>query len=353
MGNAFTFLNAQAVGLTSVANRQYDGQMGAFHVLDYSNNSATWNPRIQRFHEEYLHYVNTIANPDGKIQQFLNHNAGFLEDVLRSTSRAPVSAQAIIDITANSGYMTSDFGDPLNTQEFSREVAYALETLISFQRAGNTLSGAQITRRHTLIGYLKGHLAIWANNTGTYCRPFMAAISCRTAIMYYTHVSQDADIITKVAALADYLWTTCWRENSGAWGPGQSFTYTDRTGFDAEDGNTQPDLNAIICPLYAWLWYQTGVQIHRDRHDAIFTGGIPVYSGNVHTGGAFQGTPSSPALKQIYQQCWWAPQGIAWAESEPLVGGGPEPDPEPEPQPNPIIGRSVQAWRRGKGRRVK
>jgi hypothetical protein len=35
------------------------------------------------------------------------------------------------------------------------------------------------------------------------------------------------------------------------------------------------------------------------------------------------------------------------------VGGGPEPDPEPEPQPNPIIGRSVQAWRRGKGRRVK
>ena len=44
--------------------------------------------------------------------------------------------------------------------------------------------------------------------------------------------------------------------------------------------------------------------------------GIPVYSGDTHISGAWQGTSSTPAMKQINQQTYWAPQGIIWAESE-------------------------------------
>lgn len=315
---AHTYRASGAVGWISTTTAiQYDAQLGCYYCRDVTGDGATWDSRITRAWQEYNHYVNTVASPPGQIATFLMHLDGFYQDYLRSVIRSPTALANVTAILTQAPYMVSDVED-LTLQEYSREVAHVGYCHITASMMGYSLSGAQASRREEMKNTSMAHLDRWINNTGTYCRPFMVAITARFLILYYQQVSQDPNIITKLADVANYIWTACWKESAGAWGPGQSFLYTDRTGFDPDDNKTQPDLNAIISPLYAWLWYQTGVQTWRDRHDAIFVGGIPVYSGDTHISGAYQGTAASPAVKQINQQTYWAPQGIIWAELDPV-----------------------------------
>jgi hypothetical protein len=65
----------------------------------------------------------------------------------------------------------------------------------------------------------------------------------------------------------DWLWDNVWVANA------EAFRYTDRL-VNPGDLDPAPDLNLLIAPTYAWLYYQTGDVKFRDRGDAIFAGGV-------------------------------------------------------------------------------
>jgi hypothetical protein len=318
IGNAYTFINGSAVGTNSGTTAiQYDGEMCAYRELDRTGDTATWNPIVNRLYQEYDYYVNTIASPAGGTSGHLKHCDGLAQDVIRATARSAAAQTSISNILTNSVYQNGQAAyEDLSTIEYSREVAYAASAFLAWKLIGQSLDGTRTARFAQLITWAEGHLDLYSTGTGTYTRPFMVALTAKTLIAKYEQDGADATIVTKIGAAADYIWSTCWKSTAGAWGVGGAFLYTDRTGFDALDGFTQPDLNMLIAPMFGWLWSVTGEQKWRDRGDAIFAGGIPVYSGAVHVSGSYQGTPSVPAVKQIFQQSFWGHKYISYAEIE-------------------------------------
>jgi hypothetical protein len=288
-------------------------------MRDFTSDGTTYDPQINRSWQEYDGYVSIVATPKGGIASYLNHTDGFVEDVLRGSSRSAASKANIQAILTNAAYMNTSGLDPMDHTDYSREVAYTLITLINAQRVGITLTTDQTTRIGIMLGYALGHINKWVTQTTNYFRPFMGALTAKALIHYYTYVSQDSRIAPALALMADYSWTACWKGTAGAWGDANAFLYTDRTGFDPQDGTSTPDLNMLICPYFGWLWWQQGLQKWRDRGDLIFQGGIPVYAGAVRTSGADMGTPSLPHLKRINQQMYWGPEYIRWGEMTPLV----------------------------------
>jgi hypothetical protein len=319
-------LSADSV-YSSTTGIQYDGQLGKMRAKAYDGNNAAWDAKITKSWSVYNDYVNNVASPAGGIATFLMHLDGMYQDYINGTVRSPTSVTNVTNILNNGSYMVSDSGDvtgsTMVTQEFSRETAYVgYAHLIAFLM-GITQTSPRLTRLSVMYTLAMGHCAIWYNNTGTYCRPFMAAITSKFLIKYhgssYATAQQKTDIVTALTNLGDYLWNTCYKDTDGAWGAGKAMLYADRFVVDSDDIHTALDLNAVIAPMYAWLWYQTGIETHKTRHNTLFQYGIPVYSGSVQLSGSYMGTPSAPALKQVNQQAWWAPDGIVWAESDPLV----------------------------------
>lgn len=321
-GNLKTKLAGLSVG-AALNDVYYDGELCDFRIKDQTSDGTTWNPAILRSYQENDYYVNTTAVPAGAVAGFRNFTDGFLQDWLRTTANAAAAKASIIAIGTNGAYVNGNGGDPLSDQSFSREVAYGIKTFINLTRSAGgagtagALSAAQTARLGVLFEYALGHLDQWSNGTASYCRPFMVGITAKELIDYYLYISADARILTKLTAVAEYIWGACWKSVAGTWGVGQSMLYTDRNTGDPDDTYTQPDLNMMYCPIYGWLWSKTGSQLHRTRGDAILAGGTPVYNGagTVQISGAYQGTASNPAGKQIDQQMYWGPDYILYGEA--------------------------------------
>lgn len=219
LGRAYDVVNAAGVGaLAETTAIQYDGQNCAFRLLDQTSDGATWNPVINRFWQEYDYYVNTIANPDGQIPAYLNHTDGFAQDVVRATSRSAASLQNIEDILANGLYVNSNGGDPVDTLPYMREVAYSLAVFLNYQLAGGTLNSTQLARRDELLEYSIAHMNNAAAGGGPYVRPFMVGVVSKVLIQYYTQIDADSRILSALADVSDYIWTTCFKTTAGAWG---------------------------------------------------------------------------------------------------------------------------------------
>jgi hypothetical protein len=327
----------------------YDGLNNAYQLLDHFGDTY-WATYVTEQLEEYRDwYINTIAigfgGVKGAVAGFWVFLKGLVEDYLRRGDA--VSRQAAIDVFDNGSYVS--FGD-CSGHEYNRECAYALFAHMQITRLpGFTLSTAQLTRRQTLYEWALAQVDQFltgipsGNSTkGVYVRPFMIALTARSLIHYWKNINKDPRILTKLKAIAEYIWTTCWKGTSGTWGVANAFTYTDRvmTGHpDASpdlDQFTQPDLNLLIAPLFGWLYHETGESKWRSRGDLIWTGGVPQYTGNVHTAGADLSVPTSVNVngKHCQQQMFWATDYITDAEATPAVGPTPS-DPDPTPDPDP------------------
>jgi hypothetical protein len=339
----FTGYNQTEMAGASVGTRLddnfYDGQLAAQKIRDYTG-SSSYDAYVTRQYDEYVYY-GTVTATDYGTQGFRAFTDGFLEDVLRGTSRATAAKAAILSIITNASYHASGTVSDDPCAEFdgnggAREVAYALRNHINAILAGHKLTGAQTARMNKLYGHALAHMDAWANGTCRYLKCFQMALSARSLISYYTHITPAPSIITKIAAAADKMWSVAWKESAGTYGAGQSMIYvhrfipnalrTDGVYHPGEDDFTAADLNFLISPLYAWLYYRTGQTRHRERHDALFVGGIPVYGPDnaYHESGTYLGTIANPTGKHINQMLYWAPEGIAWAEAESIhTGGGP------------------------------
>ena len=64
-----------------------------------------------------------------------------------------------------------------------------------------------------------------------------------------------------------------------------------------------PDLNLIIAPAYAWMYYMTGDTKYRDWGDQIFAGGVTNAQNWLYLG------------KQFDQNYWWSPAYVTWRKA--------------------------------------
>ncbi len=79
-----------------------------------------------------------------------------------------------------------------------------------------------------------------------------------------------------------------------------------------------PDLNLIIAPAYAWMYYVTGETKYRDWGDQIFAGGVTNAQGWLYLG------------KQFDQSYWWSPAYVTWRKAaQPGVAAVTVPVPAP------------------------
>ncbi len=316
----------------SLDNVYYDGEWCQMQLSDYTGDTTTYYPRADSASAPYLDlYVNNV-DINGNVQGYRCFPLGLAQRFIR---RGDVQAQiALQNIVTNNAYCNYA---PVTDDLLSRECAYALETLIWAPLAGVVLTSAQVARRAQLKDWALGHIDQWCTSlTAEYYRPFMGGLTAKALIDYYTKISPDANILAALQTLATYTWNTCWDATAKA------FNYTDRDTGHPDDLNPQADLNALICPLYGWLWYMTGVQGWRDKGDQIFEGSISVYVDGFYDHGSYLGSQSAtnPAGKQYNQQLYWMPQYITWAESDWIGAGGDVPDPgdppvDPEDPPDP------------------
>lgn len=295
----------------ALTQEYYDGEWCAYKVKDHQGGVSTYDQWIQDEFDAYAQYYVIPAN--GGTQGFRMFTEGFVEDGLRSTTRAATAKSALQLILDNSNFVRQD---DLSDDLLSRECAYSLMAIINGRRMGCTIDATVNSRESVLLGWCLGHIDQWCTlMTADYYRPFMGGITAHALTHYFLFRSEDSRILPRLITLANYTWSACWKGTAGAWGDGLSFLYTDRFVVDSNDTTTQPDLNMMICPLWGFLWWKTGNAAWRQNGDLIFQGSITVYSGGFWQSGAYLGTQSSsnPAGKQYDQQLVWGTKYLDWA----------------------------------------
>ena len=254
----------------------YDAQRVFLQIGDYLGEpDGRWARYAERAGAAYLDYV----QPDYRMPGYERFPHGLFMAYQRSGDPALLDALVALrdrgpfaDVTSNA------WADGWYQQQYSREIAYMLQTHVLAERAG-----AQ-RRPAALAGYVDRaleHVRIWT--TGDYrsseprwqfCQAFMAGLTASALIEYYelTRASgaPDERVPPRLRRLGDWL-------IEHMWVPGRrhgAFRYV-RPGTPGVGGETPaPDLNMLIVPLYGWLYRETGVLRYRNVGDKAFAGGV-------------------------------------------------------------------------------
>ena len=240
----------------------YDGARVYYRTADF-----TGDPEWTRCAEEVLEvYRPYVLNNNGGVPGWRVFPHGLYEHYRRNGDAR--SRDAVLALARNSAFAAKAGGaDP----ELSRETAYLIHAYLFAQDLGardlDTLLAAAITNA-------LGHLRAWTvDQTTQYVKPFMAALTAEALIHYYeTH--PDPRVPAAITAAADWLWRNGWREEQ------RSFPYLicKDTAQNEEclknRADLAPDLNLLIAPVYAWLYFQSADEREGHRADQIFEGGV-------------------------------------------------------------------------------
>lgn len=294
-----------------LANCYYDAQKVFYIVKDKTGNSA-WNTSANLAQAAYATYY--VDPNGGVVPGYWSFPHGLTEDYIRNADTAArTSARLLRD--HGSYHNVTDNSDDL----LSRENAYALMAHIQAIRYGDSPDTVRIAQ---LYGWAKGHIDQWCTLlTADYFRPFMGALTAQALIDYYTYYSANAEIITYLATMADYMHSTCWDAVANSW------NYTDRDvgSTDPVDLDPQPDLNLLIVPYLGWLWVKTGDPKWKTRGDLAFDGGVSIYDGfGFWVSGAYLGGKSAASVngKHVCQNFRWSRQYLTWRDMTPEGSGG-------------------------------
>jgi hypothetical protein len=122
-------------------------------------------------------------------------------------------------------------------------------------------------RLKLLIDHALGHLNQWfVASSAEYVKSFMVGLSSH-ALISAQEATGDTRILPALIVALDRLWEMNWVPSERA------FKYMSRITAEG-DTTPSPDLNLLIAPAYAWVYYKTGELRFRDRADEIFAGGV-------------------------------------------------------------------------------
>ena len=250
---------------------------------------------------------------DGRTPGYWNFTFGLAADYI--TTNNQTSKGALLLLAHNASYAVDS--TPLAwTQDstLSREVAYAIMSYLNSEAIGEP----RRPRLYDLANQALDHINQWmVQGNAPWVRPFMVGLTSQ-ALIYYYEKTMDPRVQPALTTAADWLWDHLWLESAGA------FSYTDR---QTSTGGTEPapDLNLLIAPMYAWLYYQSGEVRFKERGDKIFAGGV----NGAYLNGA----------KQFNQNYRWSFDFVRWRttpRSAPIVTNPiPTPTPEVAPKPKP------------------
>ena len=282
----------QTPGLTldeRLAHVYYDQIRVMYQLADYTEDPS-WNACAARAAAVYRDgYV--LPN-GGAVPGYWNFTTGLREDVERTGNQA--SRTAVVQLSQSAMYA----GDwtPLEwTQDTgrSREVAYAILSYINAQALGEPAR----PRRSALVDQAYGHLDQWFvwytwRDARQQFSPFMVALTAHSLIRDWEQ-THDARLVPALRRAADWLW-------GHAWDPVKEGMVYDVNGVDGP-ARAAPDLNLLIAPMYAFLYWQTGLTPYRDQADALFAEGVR--DAYLKDG------------KHFDQNYWWSFDYIRWRDA--------------------------------------
>lgn len=270
----------------ALASIYYDQDRVMQQIAAYTG-SDTWRAAAARARAVYQAYL--IPNNYGA-QGYRNFTTGFRLHWQRSADAA--SRAAVVGLSTRAAYAADGTNlDWTKPATLSREVAYAIVSYIDAEHCGEP----RRARRSQLLDQAYGHLDQFRaafETPGTADlnpQPFMVGLTAHALIRDW-ETSMDGRCEPALTALADVMWERCWiPEREAFW-------------YDELNKAPAPDLNLLICPLYAWLWIRTRDPRFLARGDALFAGGVK------H---AYLGAPAS-GFKQFNQNYWWSFDYVGW-----------------------------------------
>jgi hypothetical protein len=267
----------------------YDSERVFYQIYHYTKDSR-WLSCAQSAETVYRDgYV--MANK-GTVPGYWTFPHGIWYDWKRTGDS--VSQNALLMLANSAGFAYAPLAWTART-DASREVAYNMTTKLLALDAGY----ADQARLNDLITQAFDHMNQWfVMKNAPYVRPFMVALTAEALITYHRKTN-DTRVLPAVKMAVDYLWNCCWIPSANA------MAYTDRVAADGSgDMSPAPDLNLLIAPAFAWVYYMTGDATYQQRGDSIFSGGVVAGPSFVQFG------------KQFNQNYRWSFDFVYWRRNQ-------------------------------------
>ena len=258
------FVDQRALGIFPEVNIWfYDGQWVYFQIYDYTKDPK-WLAAAQNCEETYRGH---IFKENGKLPGHRMHPHGLYEDYKRNKDEK--SREALLLMAKNANWVVNCKGGVKNFG-CGRENGYCLMTLLLAEELGDTAAGKMIDDAVDAGIFCLDEFSV--TKKAEWLQPFMNGIQAEALIMYADKKNRPDRVLPALVRYADWLWEQCWVEED------LSFCYRREKPNDPatkpKKGAGAPILNSLICPMYAWLYRQTGEPRFRDRGDRAFAGGI-------------------------------------------------------------------------------
>ena len=285
----------------------YDGTKVFYQIAEYTKDKSWLDGAknvLKWYRDQYV-----IKN-NGRLGGWRLFPHGFLMDY---KATGDIKSKEAIIMLAKYGAFANERGTPakLNNVALSREVAYN----INCYEVARELGEPGFSGRDAFIDVALSHLQQWtgwlksnpdaknypwvASSNGTGFQPFMVGLTCEALIRVCENNGVDSgkkqQILFAIKEMATLMFKAAWLKDKA------TFWY------ESQKRNPAPDLNLLICPLYGWVWHNTGDIVFLEMGDKLFQSGV---FGASLSGG-----------KQFSQNYRWSFDYVKWRTDPPLAAG--------------------------------
>ena len=271
----------------------YDGERVYYQIATYTGNTAYWNACAAKAEAIYRDQY-AIPN-NGVLPGYWLFTKGLRLDFERTGDVTSKNTAQLL--SQNSSFATDGACCPpppgynMAGQEFSREVAYAINSYMDTEALGYPKRKNKDLYISDALGHLDQWFVTFTNpySGSWFIQPFMVGLTMRSLMQVYDETppaQRTADMLkipAKIKVALDGLWSGSLpgaTPGQGAWLPAsQAFFYA-----TFNDSGTcgatpciqlpAPDLNLLIAPAFAWYYLQSGDTAYRTRGDQVFAGGV-------------------------------------------------------------------------------
>jgi hypothetical protein len=265
----------------------YDGNRVYYQIAAYTGD-PTW--KYCAGLAESIYRDGYVIPNNGRVAGWNNFTGGLLMDYQKTGDTT--SRDAVVLLSQNASFSADAPLEWSADTSVSREVAYAIMAYLNAEATG----APRRARLADMVNQALGHIDQWfISKSAPYVRPFMVGITMQALIQAYD-ATHDSRIPNAVRTALDGLWSNMWLPDS------KCFKYTNVV-TSSGGMDPSPDLNLIVAPAYAWMYYMTGETKYRDQGDQIFAGGVANAQSWLYLG------------KQFDQSYWWSPAYVTWRKA--------------------------------------
>ncbi len=293
----------------------YDAQRIQFQISDYTGQAEPWNTHAQEAERIYRIYLDNRFNYNETIPWFVQGWRRFSHGIKMDAERTadPTSVEGVLRMRDNGSFanvLTFNSTHLWYYERRSREIAYMISAHVNAEKFGLPRQEEALA---LYISMSMKHLDEWI--TETYAdpvhrlSPFMVGLTSEALIEFYeweiennrdpsalfTHPSvlynstrTIPEALQQVAYHMRYTATVESGDNAGklmwvedmsgnsyaTWGDEGGSGYSALRYESINNARPAPALNLLICPLYAWVFKQTGNLDYINIGDKLWEAGV-------------------------------------------------------------------------------